>query len=171
MKKRSLAAAAFCLFCLAIFAQPTKRYLDLLDKKREPARHWMQVQMVVGTHWEYQNDGKTRLWQTWEKTDDTTMVGCAFTVLERDTTWLETMHLLKKGPEIRFIPDVFAARPAVFVLSRKKESEFIFENPDGVFPQEMTLEQVGRKEFSMIFRGWLFGKKVESRSVFHKSKE
>lgn len=166
MKKRNLAAFAFCLLSLTIFGQAQKRYLELLDKKKEPGRHWSLLQTMCGTRWEYQNDGKTKLWQTWEMADENMMVGCNFTVLERDTTWLETMHFTKKGSEIQFIPDVFAEKPAAFILRGREESEYIFENRDGVFPQEMRFERVGRNEFSMLFRGWLFGKKVETRSVF-----
>lgn len=166
MKKGTLAAAAFCLFSLAIFAQPNLTYKQALAQKKERKLWWPQLGTVLGSRWEYQDDGKTKLWQTWEKTDEATMVGCNFSVLERDTTWLETMHFVKKEKEIQFIPDVFAETPAVFVLQRKEGLEFFFENQAGVFPQEMVLERAGRHEISMLFRGLLFGKKVQSRSVF-----
>lgn len=167
MRKRMLVAAAFCLFCVVLFAQPPgKSYKQQLREKRERDLWWPQLGTVIGTRWEYQDDGKTRLFQTWEKPDETTMVGCNFQVLGSDTTWLETMHLVKKGKEIEFIPDVFAEKPAVFVLMGKEGFEFFFENQAGVFPQEMVLERAGRHEISMLFRGLLLGKKVQVRSVF-----
>ncbi len=95
--------------------------------------HW-----ILGTWSNTTNDSK--LFEIWEKENDSTYSGISYMLVKNDTTFYETIKLISIGQDLFYIPTVNDQnddQPISFKLISEINKKFIFENKKHDFPQRI----------------------------------
>lgn len=142
MKKKLLIS----LFCILSFylsnGQSVKKMPDQLSE--------------LNGLWVMKVKGGT-LYESWQKTDETTMTGSGFKVTENnDTLITENILLTVRGNNILYIPTVVdqnADKPVEFTLVKEKKNIFVFENKSHDFPQQIIYQFESTDKLQVVIEG------------------
>jgi hypothetical protein len=90
------------------------------------------------------NTGKGTFTETWNRINDTLYLGKSRMIKDNDTLFTERVSLVQRGSEIFYIPEVSNqndSKPVSFRLISTAHGQWIFENPDHDFPQQIIYSQ------------------------------
>jgi hypothetical protein len=83
------------------------------------------------------------LYERWQNADDSTMRSDSYKIKGKDTLWLETVELKRRGETIQYVSTVVGENKGqlvVFCLSRIENGKYTFENAAHDFPQRIVYE-------------------------------
>lgn len=84
-----------------------------------------------------------KLYESWQKVNDSTLKSKSFRVTQADTTMLEQVDLVLRRQKIFYIPvvaDQNNHEPVIFTLINSAGSRYVFENLLHDFPQRVIYE-------------------------------
>lgn len=118
-----------------------------------------KVSWLIGNWENITEEGK--LSETWEKKNDSTLVGESYFIREKDTLHSERIEVLQKGEDLLYIPTVKGQnndKPVTFKLTLATENEFTFENPAHDYPQKIVYKMVNANSLVATISGKQQGK-------------
>jgi len=83
---------------------------------------------------------KGTIYESWYKSNDSTLLGKNYSVKGKDTVLLETVDLLERNGKIMYIPvtaNQNDQKPVIFTLSKVDSAIYTFENPTHDFPKRI----------------------------------
>jgi hypothetical protein len=86
-------------------------------------------------------DGDFTTYEIWEKKSDKLFSGKSFSLQGNDTVFYESITLQQNGNETFYIPTVRGQnenKPVAFKFLKWQDGEFIFENKEHDFPQQIV---------------------------------
>lgn len=86
------------------------------------------------------NDPSGQFIEQWETSSDSLMTGTSYLIVRGDTVFSENLQLVHRKGSIHYIPTVPGeneGKPVSFTLRSKKENEWLFENKQHDFPQQI----------------------------------
>jgi hypothetical protein len=118
-----------------------------------------KVSWLIGNWENITEEGK--LSETWEKKNDSTLVGESYFIRDKDTLHSERIELSQKEEELFYIPIVKGQnnnKPVTFKLTLATENEFTFENPTHDYPQKIVYKMVNASNILATISGKQQGK-------------
>ena len=113
-------------------------------------------------------DPKGYLIEEW-KMDGTSLVGNNYKVTGQDTSFLESLKVIKSDSGIFYIPTVFNqndGKPIPFKKTYSDDSKFTFSNPQHDFPQTITYTFLSKDDLEVTIGGHNEGRYRESTFTF-----
>ena len=124
MKRLSLVSSI-----ILILLAPDAGYSQTVSQKFE------DLYSIVGL-WSLETAGGT-IYESWYKSNDSTLLGKNYSVKGKDTLLLETVDLLERRGTIMYIPvtvDQNDQKPVIFTLAKIDSATYTFANPAHDFP-------------------------------------
>lgn len=129
----------FCILVLLYSCGPENK-----EGKNEQGKDHIQTQLenfkwLVGS-WSNITP-EAQLYEIWRVENDSSLFGESYMIVERDTTFYETIRLEARGNEVFYIPNVSGQnnnQPVSFKMVADSSGEFIFENLQHDFPQRIV---------------------------------
>lgn len=152
MKKWYL-VSSIVLFLLA----PDAGYSQTVSAK------FKDLHAILGL-WSLETAGGT-MYESWYKSNDSTLLGKSYSVKGKDTLLLETVDLVERKGTIMYIPvtaDQNDQKPVVFTLAKLDSATYTFENPAHDFPQRI----IYKLPVDNLMHAWIEG---NSKGVLKRS--
>jgi hypothetical protein len=104
---------------------------------RQIKKSFLDLHSLVGT-WSMSTK-KAVFYETWQKINDSTLMGRSYQVNGKDTVTTEQVQLIMRGDSIRYIPTVNENNnnPVLFTLVKLEKGSYTFENKEHDFPQRI----------------------------------
>ena len=118
-----------------------------------------KVSWLIG-NWENISKEGTLL-ESWEKKNDSTLIGTSFFIQNKDTIFTEQIALEEREKELFYIPTVSDqnnGKPVSFMLTSATKKQLVFENPAHDFPQKITYNAIGKDSLIAEVSGLQNGK-------------
>jgi len=110
-------------------------------KSKEHHENMDQLDWLLGT-WAILTP-EHRLYETWEKLNDSVYAGSSVIIINSDTAYTEKISLLKKNDELFYVPTVSNqndGKPVEFKLKSTEHGIYVFENTEHDFPQRIIYD-------------------------------
>lgn len=75
--------------------------------------------------------------EKWEKHSDQYLQGKAYWIRSQDTVLVEDLSIRKLGTHWGYIAIINNSAPTLFTCTKKLEGEWVFENPEHDYPQQV----------------------------------
>ncbi|MDI1255101.1 MAG: DUF6265 family protein [Flavobacterium sp.] len=150
MKKTAL----LIIICLAISCK--KEILPITPKKFSEIE---KTFWLIGDWENISNEGT--LLESWEKKNDSTLIGTSFFIQNKDTVFAEQIALEEREKELFYIPTVSDqnnGKPVAFKMTSATEKQVVFENPSHDFPQKITYNLIKKDSLVAEISGFQGGK-------------
>ena len=125
---------------------------------------FQKTEWLIG-NWQKQTE-KGVLTESWQKLDDSTLVGQSYFIDGVDTLSSESIRIEQRNRKLFYIPTVKGQNNGMVVnfnLTSVNDSSLIFENPEHDFPQKITYNKMKNDslmaEISAILNGNLKSQK------------
>ena len=109
--------------------------------------------------------------ETWQKINDSTFTGFAFTTVEQDTVFAETLELLKKGNhtvlKVATYTDTLAT-PVTFTMIAFENNKVVFENKLHDFPQRIIYSSTKKDSIHAWIEGTIGGEQQKVDLYYNK---
>ena len=102
--------------------------------------------------------GNEILIENWQKNSDTVYVGEAFFITSSDTISTEELKIVYRNEDIYYIALPSGQATTEFKLTRQKENEAMFENPDHDFPKKILYRRISSDSLSVKIEGVINGR-------------
>ena len=134
------------------------------EKQKNTLKDSEKYQIIAKAQWLTGNwqkrSAKGVLTETWQKKDDSTMVGQSCFIAGTDTLSFENITLEQRNGKVSYIPvvkDQNMGQAVYFTLTHSTDSLLVFENPEHDFPQKITYTWLAKDsllaEVSAIVKG------------------
>jgi len=111
---------------------------------------------------EWQNNSpEGNVTESWEKKNDSTLVGKSSFVIGKDTVSSESISIEQNGKELFYIPvvkDQNNGLPVKFGLTSSTDKKLVFENPKHDFPQKISYTKIANDSLLAEISGMIDGK-------------
>lgn len=97
--------------------------------------------------------GRAQLSETWEISNDMTMVGIGVTIVKSDTVVRENLQIHLMGNHLGYIASPNNSPPTFFTLIESINDKWTFENKEHDFPQRIIYSKKGNKKFTARIEG------------------
>ncbi len=131
---------------------------------------FQKTEWLIG-NWQKQTK-KEILTESWQKLDDSTLVGQSYFIDGVDTLSSESIRIEQRNRKLFYIPTVKGQNNGMVVnfnLTSVNDSSLIFENPEHDFPQKITYNKMKNDslmaEISAILNGNLKSQKFQMGRV------
>jgi hypothetical protein len=116
-------------------------FLFLLGACSSASHDMKKIKWILGK-WESKTQEGT-LYENWEKLDDSTYLGNAYSIVEGDTTFSEEARIMSRKGVIVYSVTVNNEETTDFELVND-EKEAVFENPEHDYPQRIIYMRNGK---------------------------
>jgi hypothetical protein len=113
-------------------------FIILLIASCSPKKNTVDFEWLIGT-WSI-NTPKNKMFETWERLNDSTFKGFTVMIINDDTAYTESIAIEKRSDAWYYIPTVSNQNnnlPVEFKLVSTEDGKFAFENPQHDFPQRI----------------------------------
>lgn len=108
-------------------------------------------------HWEGPLGGGTYI-EKWEKRSDQYLQGEGYWIRNADTILVEDISIRKIGPHWAYIAIINNSAPTLFTCTKASAEEWVFENPEHDYPQQVGYRLQSSEELYAWTDGLVKGK-------------
>lgn len=109
-----------------------------------------QFSWIIG---EWSSKNKQKSMEKWRKSDDFTIEGAAYIMIDGKSTLNESMKIQQTGRELFFITDIDGSGKKVrYQLVTKRQNQLVFENSLITYPQQIVLTKTDDQQFSIYYQ-------------------
>lgn len=129
------------------------------NHKPEKTNKLAMAEWLIGT-WENKTElGK--LSESWEKTNDSVLIGHSYFIKAKDTLHFESIELKQRRDDLFYIPTVRGQnddKPVEFVLTSSTPKQMTFANALHDYPQKIVYNQINNDSLVATISGVQQGK-------------
>lgn len=128
--------------------------------KPDPQQNAFKTLGMLSGNWQMKT-AKGILGERWKKISENELQNQGYKITGNDTAKLEHVSLVQKREEIYYISTVANendGKAIPFKLTKSKNSQFVFSNPEHDFPQNITYEIVSKDSVHAWIDGTYKGK-------------
>jgi hypothetical protein len=107
------------------------------SQQQDIHKSFLDLHLLLGT-WSMETE-RGMLYESWQKMNDSTLMGKSYKVNGKDTVMTEQVELVSRKGKIMYIPTVEENnnKPVAFILVRLENRSYTFENKAHDFPQRI----------------------------------